>query len=223
MNDDKDKLLDHDYDGIQELDNDLPRWWLGLFYFSIIWGTLYFVYYHVTGIGYTSTEQYLAEMDPNYQRVQPLDAKFLGIIPQYRSPEYTPGGDYTPRKALMGQGIAAYVELSRDADTTQYAALTDPASLKTGHEIFIKNCASCHGNLGEGGVGPNLTDDYWLHGDGITNIVKTIGYGVPAKGMISWRGLLKPDQILMAASHVLTLRGTNPPKAKAPQGELVTD
>lgn len=218
-----DKLLDHDYDGIQELDNDLPRWWLGLFYFTIVWAVIYMLYYHVTGLGYLQDEEYLAEMDPNYVRVEPADAKLLGVFPEYRTPNYNPAGDFTPRKAILGEDVEPFVEMTRESDTSIYVALTDPAALATGQDLFVKNCASCHGNLGEGGVGPNLTDQYWLHGSDITSVVKSVGYGYPTKGMIAWRGMLKPDQILTVSSHVLSLIGTNPPNPKAPQGDLVTE
>ena len=97
--------------------------------------------------------------------------------------------------------------------------LTDPASLAEGKKIFQKNCVSCHGPQGQGGIGPNLTDDYWIHGAGINNVAHTITVGVPAKGMITWRGILTDKQILQVASYVLTLHGTNPPNPKAPQGE----
>ena len=95
------------------------------------------------------------------------------------------------------------------------------ANIEKGKEIFVKNCVSCHGPQGQGIIGPNLTDDYWLHGAGINNVVHTITFGVPAKGMITWRGVLKEKQILQVASYILTLHGTNPPNPKAPQGEKV--
>ena len=98
--------------------------------------------------------------------------------------------------------------------------LTDPASIEAGKEIFMKNCIPCHGMNGEGTVGPNLTDDYWINGGGIKNIFKTIKYGVPAKGMITWQNLLNPKQIEEAASYVMSLHGTNPPNGKPPQGDL---
>jgi len=94
----------------------------------------------------------------------------------------------------------------------------DVASLTEGKEIYLKNCATCHGQNGEGLVGPNLTDDYWIHGGGIKNIFKTIKYGVPAKGMISWETQLDPKKMQSASSYIITLHGTNPPNAKAPEG-----
>jgi cytochrome c oxidase cbb3-type subunit 3 len=98
--------------------------------------------------------------------------------------------------------------------------LTDPESIQAGKDIFMKNCTPCHGLNGEGTVGPNLTDDYWLQGGGIKNIFKTIKYGVPAKGMITWQNLLNPKQIQEAASYVMSLHGTNPPNGKPPEGNL---
>jgi cytochrome c oxidase cbb3-type subunit 3 len=87
----------------------------------------------------------------------------------------------------------------------------------------MANCAACHGQKGEGVVGPNLTDAYWIHGGGIKNVFKTIKYGVPAKGMIAWETQLSPSQIQKVASYVLTLQGTNPPNGKAPEGEIWKD
>lgn len=97
--------------------------------------------------------------------------------------------------------------------------VNDPASIAEGKEIYIKNCATCHGQSGEGLVGPNLTDDNWIHGGGIKNIFKVIKYGVPAKGMISWETQLDPKKIQAASSYIITLHGTNPPNGKAPEGE----
>ncbi|MFA5403510.1 MAG: cbb3-type cytochrome c oxidase N-terminal domain-containing protein [Ignavibacteria bacterium] len=101
---------------------------------------------------------------------------------------------------------------------TNVTSLTSTEDLKAGKDLFTVNCVSCHGNLGEGTVGPNLTDDYWIHGGGIKNVFATISNGVPAKGMISWKAQLNPKQIQQAASYVLSLHGTNPPNGKPPEG-----
>ncbi|MCX6163910.1 MAG: c-type cytochrome [Ignavibacteriae bacterium] len=103
---------------------------------------------------------------------------------------------------------------------TNVTVLTSPEDLKAGKDIFTVNCVSCHGNLGEGTVGPNLTDDYWIHGGGIKNVFATISNGVPAKGMITWKAQLNPKQIQQTASYVLTLHGTKPPNGKAPEGQV---
>lgn len=215
------KLLSHDYDGIQELDNDLPRWWMWLFIITIVWAVLYVFYYHVASIGYLSADEYELEMNPSYVRAS--STELLGLLPEYHSPLHNPYGDVTPYSQLMGIETEAFVRVTRETDTLIYLELTEEVDLVAGHEVYVKNCANCHGKLGEGGVGPNLTDDHWIHGATMTDVTKTVLYGFPAKGMISWRGFLNDKQILQASSHILTLKGTNPPNGKAPQGELVTD
>lgn len=216
----KDELLDHDYDGIRELDNDLPPWWLYMFYITIAWAILYFAFYHVLGVGYTSYDEYQKEVNPKYSRDMNPNYRPSRVFTPFQSPWYHPGGDETPYSVAMSGPRQAFVE-ERPEDEPEYAALTEPAALQSGQAIFKKNCVQCHGAAGEGGIGPNLTDDYWLHGAGINNVLKTIKFGVPAKGMISWRGFLKQQDIHQVASYVLTLHGTNPPNGKAPQGEKV--
>ncbi len=218
-----DEVSDHDYDGIKEMNNRMPRWWMFGFIISIIWAILYFAYYHIFGFGYLEVDRYKKEMNPDYMRVSASDLKVLGILPDYHSPFFNPYGDVTPRMKLASSGASKAVILTAATDTTTYIALTDPDAIADGRRIFLKNCVQCHGKLGQGIVGPNLTDDYWLHGGDFSSIVKTIRYGYPAKGMLSWLGVLKPDEIIKAASYVKTLRGTNPPDAKAPQGELMTE
>jgi cytochrome c oxidase cbb3-type subunit 3 len=98
-------------------------------------------------------------------------------------------------------------------------ALKDAESLKEGGENFQKFCISCHGPQAGGIVGPNLTDEYWLHGGGIKNVYNTIKKGVPAKGMISWELVFSQKQIQNIGSYVLSLQGTNPLGGKAPEGQ----
>src|SRR6478735_8271351 len=104
-------------------------------------------------------------------------------------------------------------------DENSVKLLTAKDKLQSGEAIYQKNCVACHGKLGEGGVGPNLTDAYWLHGGDIQSVFKTIKYGVPSKGMIPWQTQLSPAQIQEVASYINTFKGTNPPNGKAPQGE----
>jgi cytochrome c oxidase cbb3-type subunit 3 len=106
---------------------------------------------------------------------------------------------------------------SIDETNVQMASLE--AELEKGKGVFNANCVACHGKLGEGGVGPNLTDEYWLHGGDIKSVFKLVKYGVPEKGMIPWKDKLKPEDIRLVSSYILTLQGTNPPNGKAPQGE----
>lgn len=119
--------------------------------------------------------------------------------------------DLQRRIRLAGEGTI---------DESALVALKDPESLKRGGEEFKKYCISCHGMFGQGVVGPNLTDRYWIHGGGIRNVYQTIKNGVPAKGMISWQLVFAPRQIQEIGSYVLSLQGTNPPGAKQPEGAL---
>lgn len=107
-------------------------------------------------------------------------------------------------------------------DETNVELSTDETDLAKGKNIFIDNCATCHKEHGEGDSGPNLTDQYWIHGGGIKNVFKTIKIGYVEKGMRSWADVLSPLQIKQVSSYVLSLQGTNPPNAKPPQGELWT-
>ncbi|MFN8345803.1 MAG: cbb3-type cytochrome c oxidase N-terminal domain-containing protein [Spirosomataceae bacterium] len=101
--------------------------------------------------------------------------------------------------------------------------LADAKTLEEGKAIFTANCAACHAADGGGTVGPNLTDEYWLHGGGIKNVFKTIKYGVPEKGMISWEKQLNPLKMQQVASYIISLKGSKPATPKAPQGEIYTE
>ena len=115
--------------------------------------------------------------------------------------------------------IKAYMAKAKDMvdeNTVQF----DAAGVAVGKELYLKSCVACHGQLCEGGVGPNLTDDYWIHGGSINDIFTPIKYGYPDKGMQSWQQQFSPKQMAQISSFIKTLRGTNPPNAKAPQGDL---
>ncbi|KAA0992991.1 cbb3-type cytochrome c oxidase N-terminal domain-containing protein [Dyadobacter aurulentus] len=116
----------------------------------------------------------------------------------------------------------AYMEkVGASLDENSVTLLTEAAVLGQGKTIFQEKCTACHGADGGGTVGPNLTDDYWLHGAGIQNIFKVIKYGVPEKGMISWEKQLSPTDIQKVASYVISLKDTKPASPKEPQGELL--
>ncbi len=178
-------MLDHNYDGIRELDNHLPPWWKWLFYFTIAWGIVYFFVYHVFGLFPLSHEEYEREMEAA-RIAQESQMKLTGNMIDENTVEFTDDAD------LLAKGKA----------------------------IFDRDCMPCHGPQGQGLIGPNFTDDYWIHGGSIKDIFKTIKYGVPQKGMISWQSKLSPTDMRNVASFVKTLRGTNPPNQKEPQGEL---
>ncbi len=121
--------------------------------------------------------------------------------------------------ALLTQQLGANDDPNKATDYQPLLAKTD---LLAGHDAFQQNCAACHGKAGEGTVGPNLTDEYWLHGGEVNTIYHTIKYGVQGKGMVAWKGKLSGKQMLQVASYVLSLHGSNPANPKAPQGERET-
>ena len=178
-------LLHHDYDGIKELDNNLPPWWVYLFYGCIAFAAIYLVRFEIMG----GDNQ---EMELKKELAQ---AKI---------------------------DVAEYMKTAPDLmDEKTVTLLTDPADLAIGKTIFTNNCAACHRADAGGQIGPNLTDDHWILGGGVKNIFHTItNGGRDGKGMIAWKGTLKPKEIQKVASYILSLKGSNPKDPKAPDGEI---
>ncbi len=184
-NEDKseDRLLDHEYDGIREYDNPMPRWWLWIFYATIVFVPLYYFLPAPFGEGPGTVAQYEADV-ARHLASQPPDA-----------------GPAISDEALITMAARAGV-------------------IAEGKAVFAQNCAVCHRADGGGVIGPNLTDDAWIHGGAPTAIHRTIVDGVLAKGMPGWGKLLKPAQVDAVSAYVISLKGTNPPAAKAPEGPL---
>lgn len=182
----KELVMDHKYDGIEELDNPTPPWFMGLFYGTIAIGVVYLLVYHVVGTGDVMVEEYTQE---------------VAIAEKQREIYLT---------QVAGSINENTVTLTKDAK-----------DLDAGKTLFNQYCTACHGQNAEGVVGPNLTDEYWLHGGTIKAVYHTIMEGVPDKGMIAWKKQLNPLQIQQVASYILTLQGTNPANAKEPQGDKV--
>ncbi|MEO7175404.1 MAG: cbb3-type cytochrome c oxidase N-terminal domain-containing protein, partial [Saprospiraceae bacterium] len=178
-------LTNHNYDGIHELDNNLPPWWKYGFYLTIAFAIYYMLDYHVFKISPLQLDEYKTEL---------VNADI-------------------EKKARLSEKAA-------NVDESSVVQLKDELSLTNGEEIFLANCVACHGKFGEGGVGPNFTDEYWIHGGGIKDVFTTIKYGVPAKGMISWQNQLTPEAMQKVASYILSFQGSHPANPKAPQGEL---
>lgn len=107
------------------------------------------------------------------------------------------------------------------AEQDLVAMVKDPGKIELGVKVFQTKCASCHGVQGQGGIGPNLTDEYWLHGGKMAEILKTITNGVSGKGMPPWGPMMSPDEIQGVTVFIRTLAGTHPAGAKAPQGEKI--
>ncbi|WP_316851254.1 cbb3-type cytochrome c oxidase N-terminal domain-containing protein [Pedobacter agri] len=184
IEEEKDLVIDHAYDGIKELNNPVPAWFNFLFFGTMIFAVTYLFYYHIGGYGDLQDKEYENEM----------------------------------AKAQIEK--AAYLEKSANTiDENSVKFDNTPTVLADGKTVYNTNCVVCHGDKGQGIIGPNLTDEYWLHGGGVNNIFKTIKYGIPEKGMISWEKNLNPKQISAVANFILSLKGTNPAGGKAPQGE----
>ncbi len=180
----QDIMLDHDYDGIRELDNSLPPWWKYGFYLTIVVAVVYLWYYHGGGNGPSSYDEYAAEVQAGEE------AK------------------------------AAYLAKTANNVDENTVAMLDASGVAAGGNIFQTTCAACHAKDGGGGVGPNLTDEYWLHGGSIKDVFKSIKYGWPDKGMKSWKDDFSPNQIAQLASYVKSLKGTKPAAPKEKQGDI---
>ncbi|MFB9843605.1 cbb3-type cytochrome c oxidase N-terminal domain-containing protein [Mucilaginibacter ginsenosidivorans] len=188
MSEEKSLLIEHDYDGIQELDNPTPAWFMYLFYVTIAFAIGYLLIYHVFDAAPLQYDEYKNEM------------------------------------AVAAKEKAAYLaKVGNMVDENTVKLTTDVAVLSSGQDIFKSRCIACHGDHGQGNVGPNLTDDYWLHGNKINEIFKTIKYGVASKGMPTWETQLSPKQISDVANYVKSIHGSNPANPKEPQGDKIVD
>jgi len=177
----QDQLKDHEYDGIQEYDNPLPRWWVWLFWGTIIYSVAYGVHYHLAGTGKSVAEEYQAEVEA--------------------------AGSVAP---TQGMNEAALARLMANSAATQ-----------RGKQVYDLRCLACHADKGQGQIGPNLTDDHWISGEGrLEDIFETVAKGVLAKGMPAWEKQLSPQELADVVAFVGTLRGKNIP-GKAAEGKKV--
>jgi len=181
-------ILDHNYDGIKELDNNLPPWWVYGFYVTIVFAVVYMAKYHMFG-GIDQAQEYEIEV-----------AEAMIAIEEYKK----------TAKDLV--------------DVNTVVLLTDASDLSAGKAIFEETCVACHKADGGGGIGPNLTDAYWILGGGIKNVFNTVSEGGRAgKGMVPWKTELKPSEIAQVSSYVISLGGTTPAEPKAAEGDLWVD
>jgi cytochrome c oxidase cbb3-type subunit 3 len=169
-------LIDHDYDGIKELDNPPPPWLMIIFYGTIIWSVFYVFYYHVFD-GPSQEDEYNTEM-----------AEAKANIP-----------------------VSAF-------DETTVAILTDKASLDEGQKLYLtKACDACHGITN---IGPDLTDEYWIHGNSPEEVFKVIKHGVAEKGMTPFKDQMTDLQMQQVTSYILTsMKGAETTNTKGPQGD----
>lgn len=174
-------LSDHEYDGIRELDNDLPSWWIWLFILTIVFSIVYL------------------------ERIWIFKAKDLIQEKEYASE----------------MEIVEIQKMAAAEANFEVALLTDAGSMASGKETWVKICAVCHLVDGGGLVGPNMTDNYWIHGNTIADLYKTVEEGVIEKGMIPYKDQLSKRQRLEVVSFILNeLVGSTPANPKTPEGEL---
>ncbi|MEL6918606.1 MAG: cbb3-type cytochrome c oxidase N-terminal domain-containing protein [Bacteroidota bacterium] len=181
-------ILDHNYDGIRELDNKLPPWWVYMFYATILFGVVYLVRFHIFN-------------------------------------DYDQDLEYEQEVVAAQIAIEAYKKTAKGlVDVNTVEVLTEAVDINAGKKIFTTNCVVCHMADGGGGIGPNLTDEYWILGGGIKNVFNTISEGGrDGKGMISWKQTLKPLEMAQVASYLLQFQGTTAANPKAPEGEIWID
>jgi cytochrome c oxidase cbb3-type subunit 3 len=175
-------LLEHEYDGIREYDNPLPRWWVWSFAASFVFALGYFFHYHVSHNGTSVADEYQAEV----AEAQAIEAK---------------------------RSLSAPV-----TDSSLGGLMSDAPTMMEAKALFELRCSPCHGEQAQGLIGPNLTDNAWLHGQGgLLDIYQVVQNGVLDKGMPAWGRQLTPNELRKVVAFVGTQRGKNVP-GKAPQG-----
>lgn len=180
-----DPLLTHEYDGILEYDNPMPKWWVWTFWGTFFFSLGYFIHYHITGNGESVAVAYEAELS-------------------------------VAREKEAMQAMGSEVTEESLANLMQNSAMMGDAS-----KLFVQRCAQCHGNNGEGLIGPNLTDNHWLYGDAsLMSIYNIVSEGVQTKGMPPWKKQLRPIELGKVTAFVGTLRGTNV-AGKPAEGRLI--
>jgi cytochrome c oxidase cbb3-type subunit 3 len=195
----QDKVI-HEYDGIQEYDNRLPNWWLYTLFGSIVFAGLYWATYHVLHVSELPRAEYDQEVSAAKASADRDEEERL--IETAGAPLATGG----PSELVSAEALAA---LSHD-----------PAKVGEGKQLFVTYCAPCHGADGGGKIGPNLTDNAWLHGGAPEKIFRQVMNGSPTKGMIPWGPQIGADRVKAVTAYVLTIKNTNVAGGKPPQGEI---
>ena len=182
--DEKKILLDHDYDGIRELDHPLPKWWLFTFYLTIIFSVPYYLAHTFGG-----ADSIQKEFKEEVLAAQNSQKEYDDEKGKFNLEEY--------QKVIAG-----------------------PKFEKIAKKTYKRKCKACHGKDGGGGVGPNLADNFWLHGDGsLETVYNTINKGVVDKGMAAWGAKLGKEKVYAVLKYVADFKGTTPSNPKEPQGK----
>lgn len=184
---DAQRLVDHEYDGIQEYDNPLPGWWSLVFAITIVFAGVYAFWFHLGGPGESEHAEFAADWKAHERTVAAAKAR--------QRFEVTPD---------------VLEELAHDPDV-----------MARGRALFGTHCVGCHLASGGGQTGPNLTDEFQIHGSTRMDIFTTVRDGVIAKGMLAWGNVLRPEEVATVAAYASSLRATNAPDGKHPEGRKV--
>jgi len=202
--------MGHTFDGIEELNNPLPKWWSTFFLLTIVWAFGYIALYGLgnwTGLlGWKSSNQGILNIAESKAKTLEYLDKDSGVLVQYDR-------EVAAADAKFGPIFEAYAARSIED------LATDGEALKVGQRLFIQNCSQCHGSDAHGTTGfPNLADKDWLYGGSPEAIKETIMHGRIASGMMAWEGALGGDQgVKEVAAYVISLSGrsVDPELAKA--------
>jgi len=167
----RDVLIEHVSDGIQEYDNPMPMWWLGILWVTVAFTIVFIPYLSMTG--WSQVGQYEDELAA-------ADEKY-------------------------GEALAAEKKKAEERLAAMAAKGGSAEDAAKGKEIFATNCVACHAADGTGGIGPDLTDDEWIHGSSYAEVTRTVSEGVLEKGMIAWGPVLGEEKVAQVAAYVMTL------------------
>lgn len=195
--DSRDQIIDHgsDYDGIKEYDNPLPTWFLYLFYGCVVFAFLYTGYYS----GKSWALNHFGKVGQNLA---------------------WSGAKLKAEQVVIERAIAAAPFIEPQGEELN-SFLRNPGNISRGEALFKSNCVACHGEQGQGGVGPNLVDKYWLHGNKPEQILHSINVGWLEKGMPGWGPNLGTQKVHWLASYVMSIHGKPVQNPKPPQGDLI--
>jgi cytochrome c oxidase cbb3-type subunit 3 len=189
--DNKDRLMDHDYDGIQEYDNPIPLWLNLILFGTVVFSVFYYLYFQIGPLlgtsGWTVVEAYESAKAEN------LRLRFAEI------------GE------LKGD----------EATLIQYLQPENQEWLAIGQTVYRTNCQSCHAANGSGLVGPNLTDEYYKSVEKLDDLVTVIADGAGNGAMPAWRNRLHPNELLLVSAYVASLRGQNLPSSRSVEGKEI--
>lgn len=205
--------MDHEFDGIQELNNQLPRWWSIFFLVTVVWGFVYLALYPGLGnfaglLGWKSANQHVVSLEDSKAQAAANLQKDSGVLVEYDR-------EVARAEEKYGPIFEAYAK----RDISDLAG--DEEAIKVGQRLFLQNCAQCHGSDARGTTGfPDLTDKDWLYGGKPADIKHSIMEGRIANGMMAWKAALGGDQgVKDMAAYVLTLSGRQHEGGDAAAGE----